>query len=264
MIDHKATFDDYLAMPGEHFSSIKEMHRSPAHYRSRVRPADSDALRLGRALHAAILDPSALSVVQYAGKRAGKQWAAFQRENEGKLILTPKQAVEVAAMRASVRAHPHASRLIRNGRPEVSATFELDGVPFKSRVDMVAGDGSLVELKSTRDNHPRQFEREFARRLYHAQMALYRIGLQANDIRCQRAYCITVCKTPPHEVVVFSVDEETMEAGARLVRDWVARLKECERARAWPGMDNGAILTLRIPEWAITEGLPDIEGGDDD
>ena len=72
MIDHKATFDDYLAMPGEHFSSIKEMHRSPAHYRSRVRPEDSDALRLGRALHAAILDPSALSVVQYAGKRAGK------------------------------------------------------------------------------------------------------------------------------------------------------------------------------------------------
>lgn len=260
MIDHKATFDDYLVMPGEHFSSIKEMHRSPAHYRSRVRPSDNDTLRLGRATHAAILDPGSLQVVEYAGRRAGKAWAAFQRDNAGKLILTPAQASEVAAMRASVRAHPHASRIIRHGQPEASITFEVDGVPFKARVDMIGVDGDLIELKSARDNHPRQFEREFARRLYHAQVALYRMGLQANGIPAKKTYCITPCKTAPHEVVVYEVDEETLEAGARVVRDWVARLKDCERRRAWPGMDNGTILKLRIPDWAITEGLPDIDG----
>jgi PDDEXK-like domain of unknown function (DUF3799) len=260
VIDHKATFDDYLLMPGEHFSSIKEMHRSPAHYRSRVRPADNDALRLGRATHAAILDPGSLSVVEYAGIRAGKKWLEFEREHAGKLILTTKQAAVVAAMRASVRAHPHASRLIRGGQPEASVTFEVDRVPFKSRIDMITAGGDLIELKSTKDNHPRQFEREFARRLYHAQMALYRMALQDNRVRCAKTYCITICKTAPHEVVVYDIDEETLEAGARVVRDWVARLKDCEHRRTWPGMDNGSILRLRIPDWAITEGLPDIDG----
>jgi predicted RecB family nuclease len=264
MLKHDVTFDDYLSISGEHFSSIKEMHRSPAHYRSRVRPADSDALRMGRAMHAAVLDPASVRVVEYAGRRIGKAWIAFQQEHVGALILKPDQAAEVEAMRASVRAHRHASRLLRQGRPEVTATFDVDGVPFKSRLDFVTSDGDLLELKSTRDNHPRQFEREFARRLYHAQTALYRMALQANGLPCRKVYCVSICKSAPYEVVVYEISEDAMEAGARWVRDWVARLKECERDRAWPGMDGGAILTLRIPDWALSEGLPDIEGGFDE
>lgn len=263
-LDASMTFDDYLELPGEHFSSIKEMHRSPAHYRSRVRPSDSDALRVGRALHAAVLDPSALQIVEYAGRRIGKLWDAFRQDNAGKLILKSDQAAEVQAMRASVRAHKHASRILRHGQAEVSARFEVDGVPFKSRLDFVCSNGDLVELKSTRDNHPQQFEREFARRLYHAQVALYRMALQANGLPCSKVYCISICKTAPHEVVVYDINEETLEAGARWVHDWVSRLQECERQRVWPGIDNGNILSLRIPDWALSEGLPDIEGGFDE
>lgn len=259
MLDHNLSFDEYLDLPGEHFSSIKEMHRSPAHYRSRVRPTDSDALRMGRALHAAILDPSALQIAEYAGRRIGKAWDTFRQDNADKLILKPDQASEVQAMRASVRAHKHASKLLRTGNAEVSSQFEVDGVPFKARLDFVCSNGDLVELKSTRDNHPQQFEREFARRLYHAQVALYRMALQANGRRCAKVYCIAICKTTPHEVVVYDISEETIETGARWVRDWVSRLKECERQRVWPGIDNGNILTLNIPTWALTEGLDDID-----
>lgn len=259
-ISHNVIFDDYLALPGEHFSSIKEMHRSPAHYRSRVRPADSDALRTGRALHAAILDPTSIDIVEYAGRRYGKAWDDFRQEHDGKLILKPEQASDVRAMRASVQAHRHASRLLQHGRAEVTARFEVDGILFKARLDFVCSNGDLIELKSTRDNHPHQFEREFARRLYHAQVALYRMALHANDVTCRNVYCISICKTAPFEVVVYEISEETIETGARWVRDWVSRLKECEKNRVWPGIDNGNILTLRIPDWAVSEGLPEIEG----
>jgi hypothetical protein len=259
MLDYGLSFDDYLGLAGEHFSSIKEMHRSPAHYRSRVRPADSDALRGGRAFHGGILDPGALRIVEYAGVRRGKEWAAFRAAHTDALILTAAQATDVGAMRASVRAHKHASRILRDGRAEVSAQFDVDGVPFKSRLDFVCSNGDLVELKSTRDNHPQQFEREFARRLYHAQVALYRMALQANGVRCAKVYCIAICKTPPHEVIVYDISEETIETGARWVRDWVSRLKECERQRVWPGIDNGNILKLNIPHYALVEGLADID-----
>jgi hypothetical protein len=263
-IHHSLSFDEYLDLPGEHFSSIKEVHRSPAHYRSHVRPSDNDALRIGRALHAAVLDPGAVQVVEYAGVRRGKDWEAFKAKHAGKLVLKPEQASEVEAMRSSVRAHKHASRILRNGSAEVTAQFDVDEVPFKARVDFVTSDSALVELKSTRDNHPRQFEREFARRLYHAQVALYRMALQANGLRCPAVYCIAICKTAPHEVVVYEISEDTIEAGERLVFGWIAKLKECEKARQWPGIDNGNILPLRIPDWALVEGLPDVEGEDDD
>ena len=71
-------FDEYLGLPGEHYSAIKELHRSPLHYRSRTRPADNDALRVGRAIHAHVLDPGSANIVQFDGIRRGKSWDEFR------------------------------------------------------------------------------------------------------------------------------------------------------------------------------------------
>lgn len=253
------SFDEYLALPGEHYSAVKEIHRSPLHYFSRTRPDDSDALRIGRAIHAYVLDPGSVNVVRFDGIRRGKSWDEFKARHSDAVILKPDDLDMVERMRDSVVSHPHAKALLADGSGEVTLQFELDGVPFKSRIDWLASDGTLVELKTTRDVHPRVFEREYARRLYHAQAALYWLGLRENGIDCRNIKCIAVDKNPPYEVVVYRVDQETAEAGARLVYGWIARLKECQETGAWPGVDAGEIVDLRIPDWAITEGLPDVE-----
>ena len=171
------SFDDYLALPGEHYSSIKELRRSPLHYKSRVRPSDSDALRVGRAIHAYVLDPGNANVVQFDGRRFGKSWDEFKAAHSGAVILKPDDLQEVAAMHDSVAMHPHARSWLVDGAGEITCQFELDGILFKARIDWLSSDGVLVELKTTRDVHPHAFEREYARRLYHAQAALYWMGL---------------------------------------------------------------------------------------
>ena len=100
------SFDDYLALRGEHYSSIKELRRSPLHYKSRVRPSDSDALRVGRAIHAYVLDPGNANVVQFDGRRFGKSWDEFKAAHSGAVILKPDDLQEVAAMHDSVAMHP--------------------------------------------------------------------------------------------------------------------------------------------------------------
>jgi hypothetical protein len=258
------TFDEYLDLPGEHYSAIKEIHRSPLHYRSRVRPADSDALRMGRALHSYVLDPGLVSLVQFDGRRFGKSWDEFKAKHAGCVILKPDDLAAVERMRDSVAAHPHAKELLADGAGEITAQFEIDGVAFKSRLDWVTSEGVLAELKSTRDVHPRVFEREYARRHYHAQAALYWIALRECGVTCNKVRCIAVDKNAPHEVVVYRIGQETLEAGARLVYGWIARLKECRESGDWPGVDNGEVINLNIPDWALTEGLPDIDMEADD
>ena len=258
------SFDDYLALPGEHYSSIKELRRSPLHYKSRVRPSDSDALRVGRAIHAYVLDPGNANVVQFDGRRFGKSWDEFKARNAGAAILKPDDLAMVAAMHNSVAAHPHAAQLLAEGAGEATCQFEIDGVPFKARIDWITSEGALVELKTTRDVHPRAFEREYARRLYHAQAALYWIALRECGIDCQAAYCIAVDKSQPYEVVVYRIGQETLEAGARLLYGWIARMKECRGSGVWPGVDGGEIVDLRMPDWALTEGLPELDMEGDD
>lgn len=258
------TFDEYLALPGEHYSKLKEIRRSPLHYRSSPPLADSDALRVGRAHHAYVLDPGSVNVVQFDGRRFGKSWEDFKARHEGAVILKPDDLDTVERMRDSVAAHPFATKLLASGTSEVTLQFELDGVPFKARIDWLADDGTLVELKTTRDVHPMAFEREYARRLYHAQAALYWIGLRECGIDCNQVRCVAVDKKAPFEVVVYRISQEVLEAGTRMIYGWIARLKECRERGVWPGVDAGNVVDLRIPEWALTEGLPDVEMEDDD
>ncbi len=71
-------FEDYLALPGEHFSGLKALDTSPYHYLSQVRPKDTKALRQGRALHALVLTPDVPGVAVYPGPvRNGKAYDAF-------------------------------------------------------------------------------------------------------------------------------------------------------------------------------------------
>ena len=260
------SFDDYLALRGEHYSSIKELRRSPLHYKSRVRPSDSDALRVGRAIHAYVLDPgnANANVVQFDGRRFGKSWDEFKAAHSGAVILKPDDLQEVAAMHDSVAMHPHARSWLVGGAGEITCQFELDGILFKARIDWLSSDGVLVELKTTRDVHPHAFEREYARRLYHAQAALYWMGLRECGVEVVGVCCIAVDKNAPHEVVVYRIGQEALEAGSRLVFGWIARLKECRASGVWPGIDGGKVLDLKIPDWALLEGLPDVEMEDDD
>ena len=250
------THSDYAAAPGVNWSCLKAMQRSPAHYQYRLTHPleDTPAMRFGRAVHCAVLEPDRfpLDFTTFAGRRAGNAWAEFAAVNGDKTILTVEDYERALDVRDAVRAHRVARRLLRWGKPEVSLQWvdPETRVRCKGRLDWLAPGGVLVDLKTTRDIEARTFGRLAERMSYHCQAAFYRSGLIASGAAPAAVYMIAVEVDEPHDVAAYAVDEDVLEVGLMEVRALLHRVKECRRKRRWPG-GYPEVESLDFPQWAL-------------
>ena len=118
-------FSTYRAAAGVNVSSLKELARSPLHYRyakDNPNPTTS-AMSLGTAAHCATLEPERFAaefVTWTGGRRAGKEWDAFKADAEAaqRLILTEDERDTALAIAQAVRACPDAMVYLRHGHAE--------------------------------------------------------------------------------------------------------------------------------------------------
>lgn len=265
------SFADYLKVPGVNWSTLKHLAKSPAHYRQAVdNPGDdTDPRKLGRATHLATLEPERFrsEVVVWEETRRGKEWLAFQAANVGREILTRAQHTAACAISNSVKLHPLARKHLARGDAEVSLSWRWESKPLdgfapcsfdcKGRIDWLAEDGTIVDLKSTRDASPEGFQRECVRYGYHAQLAMYRDGLEAAaGIVGAPVVIVAVENFAPYVVQVYRVGEDALRVGRAHYRDLLARLNVCQLSGEWPGYSEGE-LPLVLPAWA--QGVEDEE-----
>jgi hypothetical protein len=262
LLTNRLSFDEYDALPGEHFSGLKALDTSPLHYNAAIRKNDTQAMRLGRTLHALALDPGSVDYVVWSGDKRGKAWETFKGDHAGSTILTQDELDRALGMRRALNAHPVASPLLAAGHGEVTAAWDLDGVACRARLDWVLPDGGLLELKTTRRIHPVAFSREVVSRLYHAQIAFYSSGLEAaRGERSPRHVLIAAENEPPHDIAVYNVPAEVLDAGWRKVAGWLRTLQDCRASGRWPGVGGSELLDLKLPDWALAEGLPEVDLG---
>jgi exodeoxyribonuclease VIII len=255
-------FDLYCALPGVNVSSLKEMHRSPLHYRhAKLNPrAPSKAMALGTAAHCATLEPDRFAAEFAAwtgGRRAGKEWDAFvaHAESDGLTVITSDEMAAALAIAAAVRACPDAAKYLASGSSEVSMVWDARGFLCRGRVDWlteVDGCDVLVGLKTTRDCRPREFGRQSANLAYHWQWAFYRDGFEAVTGRAPFMVEIVVESTPPHAVAVYIIGEGVMCQGRDEYTAALDELGECQRVGVWPGPVTGE-QELTLPAWAMGE-----------
>jgi hypothetical protein len=255
----------YLAIPSVHFSTLKAADTSALHYRHAVdhARADTAALTLGRILHAAILTPDApIGVAVWDGTRRGKAWEAFEAANGHMTIVTRTQLDTSRAMRAAVLAHPIARALLSEGEGEVTIEWDAGALPSRARLDWLRPNGSIVEVKTTRSIHPRAFAADFARRMYHAQLAFYSRGLTEAQGHGppELPAMIVVESQPPFDVCVYRIGYDSLEAGERKVSEWLRTVEACTTSGRWPGV-GADVMDMRLPDWALGDGLPDVDMG---
>jgi hypothetical protein len=261
----RATYD---AIQAEHFSVLKEMRKSPLHYRHRKEnaPKETPAMLLGRAAHTAILEPMQF-LREYAlfegERRAGKEWEAFKAQHAGKSILKGAEYDLCVAMQQAVRMHPVASRYLARGRAEqvITWTDEETGLFCKARVDWICdvpGLAALVDVKSTNTVDATLFGANAARMGHYAQIAFYARGLRAAGLPMP-AKLIAVEQQPPHDVAVFDVDGDALAAGDEEVRELLGKVLECRASGEWPGR-YAAEQQLRLPAWFYADA-EDAAGG---
>lgn len=261
----RVAHDVYRGWDALNISRLKEIGKSPLQYQHRLlNPRTTEPMRLGSAAHTAVLEPHRF-LAEYAlwdertdsgtvRPRRGKDWEAFQAAQGGRSIVRADEHATAMAMRDAARSHPVAGRYLRAGDAEVAMVWESEPLVkrlCKGRVDWLTRDGScpvLVGLKTARDARPIGFGNAAAKLGYHLQWAFYRDGYEALSGHIARVVEIVVESAPPHDVVVYVIPAEVIEAGREEYVRLGALLAECEASGKWGGSaDEEQILSL--PSW---------------
>lgn len=268
MIRPYVSFEEYSSLKAVSITRLKELARSPLHYRFRLdNPKESAAMSLGTAAHMATLEPMRFGTdIAVWNQRAesgslsprrGKAWEAFQAENAGKLLVSLPEYELAQDIASAVRDHEIAASYLRDGVPEVSMAWETvladrSVVPCKGRVDWLTEIDCrphLVGLKTARDCRPFQFGAAAARYGYHLQWAFYLDGYQQLSGTLPRVIEIVVESEPPHAVVVYEIPEDVLEQGRDEYLRLLDVLVECERSGRWPGPAPKREQVLTLPSW---------------
>lgn len=218
-----------------HFSRLKLMSRSPAHYRVGF-GEPTPAMRFGTLVHTVLLGGD---YAVWEGDRRGNVWKDFEAKHEGRLIVTSKEYQAALQCAEAVRADRVAAPLLE-GKHEQAWAATLYGRPCEGRID-IAGPRATVDLKTTSDASPWRFQRQCLALAYHAQLAWYQDARRALGEDPGEAYLIGVETKAPFAVTVLRITPRALDEGRRITRLWVERLEACELANEWPGYVQSAV-----------------------
>jgi hypothetical protein len=263
-------------------SGLDKIAKSPAHYHyhylntDRPQKEETPALRLGSAIHCAVLEPDAFArryaflndaeiVAEIGGanpRATGKYkaWkAAVELENVDKVVLSAAEYQQCQAMRAAVWAHPMAAKLLSAPGPVEQTYLFTDaasGAACKIRPDKIARideDIYIVDLKSTEDASEREFGRSAFTYGYHKQGAFYLDGYHAATAGKPEAFVlIAVEKTAPFNVGVYFLDDEAVALGRTQYGENCKTYAECTKTGHWPGYGHD-VNNLKLPAYAFSK-----------
>lgn len=255
------TRSNYWTHPGVSQSQLRDLARSPMHYHAKhvARTAvteETPAMRFGSAFHAAVLEPDV-----FASEYVTQSWDA--RTNEGKAardaalasgakVLSEDDAETIAAMVASLRAHPLASLILASRtHTEHPIAWEcpVTGIACKGKPDACAvanGSVSLVDLKTATDADPESFARSIANYAYHVQAAHYCAGWSATIGPVDSFTFIAIEKSAPYAIGVYELSAEAMSRGKARRLALLDQLAECRASGRWPGYQP---MTIELPRW---------------
>jgi hypothetical protein len=247
-------------------SGATSLLRSPAHFYSEFVSGQpqkqTDALRFGKVLHSAILEPTRfrdLAAVQpefgdlrtKVGKEARDAWTATLKPDA--IRCTQAEYEQITAMVNEVWSHPVASNLLKGGLTEPTGFWrdEETGVLCRIRLDALRDDPLIVDLKTTMDASEREAQKAIARYMYHVQTAWYLDGASAIMGAAVKDFVfIFVEKEPPYDVGVYVADARMIEEGRRLCRRALNTYAKCLRSGQWPGCSQEAKV-ISLPPWAF-------------
>lgn len=245
-------------------SRLSRLRRSPAHLLAYMQEpqVETEALRIGRATHAAILEPDDFGTRYVSGpegdrrtKAVREQWDEVEARYGCGYVLKPAEYDLCLKLRDSVHVHSRALGMISGpGQAELSMLWEdADlGVLCKARWDRyspeIAG-GAIVDIKTTRDASAREFERSLFSNGYHRQGAFYLMGAEARKLPARHFVILAVEKEPPYAVAVYRLTEGAIDAGQEQIRPLLAKYAECMAKNDWPGYPD-EVQDIAIPDWA--------------
>ena len=243
-------------------SALDFLRHSAAHYRAwvagEIERKSTKALHLGKAVHAAVLEPERFAR-QYViapdfgdcrrreNKLARDAWRA---EHRGSIILDSETGIAELGMVRSLAAHPAVTALVEGAQTEVTARWEDGEIPCKGRADIDNIELELLaDVKSTEDARADAFSRSVWNYGYHRQDDWYRRGWRALGRPIAAFVFIVVEKSAPYAVALYELDDAARLRGRQENDSLLARLAYHVEHDEWPGFSE-SIEPLSLPRWA--------------
>ena len=251
------TEKEYRAAEGINKSTLWEIRKSPAHYRYLLshQREDTAALKMGRAIHAAVLTPTAYKRewiiipegIDRRTKAGREEYEQFLKLAEGKETISTQDAQIVKAIASAIRKNKSAHDLLKGTRRERPIFWEDDeGNKCKCRIDAMKP-GIIIDLKTTTDASTEAFTREAFKYGYDVQAAHYIEGYQAaNGGKTPVWYFIAVEKAEPYAVNILKAGTDFIDHGAVTRRKLIQLLRKCQEADSFPDYGINEII---MPKW---------------
>lgn len=257
--------DKYHASDGISSTAMKNMLKSPAHYKAyldeRHKFKGSARMDVGSYIHCAVLQPELLTekfIFEPNGLRSNegrptrdhKEW---EKSVGNKIILKQintfrgnYQDWQVANLcAASIMSNKTAMSFINRGNKELSVWWNdpVTDLLCKARGDVV-GDRFIADIKLVSQGATEfQFQRIAANMKYYVQAGHYLNGFQKEDF-----YFICVEPFPPWAVKVNMLNDEFKRKGLGDVRYILNTIKQCQENDEWPAYGD-EIGVVEKPRW---------------
>lgn len=279
------SFEEYRAIDAINKSGLDHFEKSPAHFYAncldpkREVSEPTPAMRLGTAIHTAILEPGEFhdrystpppgapkhpTERQINAKKPSPEtlsaiawWSDFEAKAQGKEILSAEDLYLVSAVATRFRGHPAGATILETGSSEIVLVWvdPIENVLCKARVDWLST--VILDLKSAENASPNEFARSVARYRYHVQAAFYTDGYERlTGDRIPFVFGVPE-KEAPWASAFYSVPDQVLEVGRKIYRRQLARYARCKREERWPSYAE-EIVELRLPAWALKEENHDI------
>lgn len=283
-------FESYHAVDAMSASGMRELARSPWHYRNRVRITPTRSMLNGTLAHCAVLEPDALfdryrvvpedaptrpSQRQWMAKNPNESskaamvwWTQFQQDCGTREIVSAEDFATTKAQLLALEHNRELAEMLRDGDSEVSL-FWIDpdtGVYCKARPDHIPprrnGRRQMLDLKAMADDSPEGFKRSVARMGYHRQRAHYMRGFEVvTGERIDDFVFAVVSSAPPVLASAYRLVDEACQQGDDEVRELLEEYARCSDANHWSAYSPEQRM-IDLPVWAKASGEVEVSYAD--
>lgn len=262
--DHSAVSQSMLKTYVEKplkYEGIYVSHRFPP-------DAETDALRIGKAFHMAVLEPDRFRESVIAAPKCDRRtkegkalFAAFCEASAGKVILSQEELANVQAMADGVFVDDTARDLLEKPREVELPLRWLDaesGIECKAKLDALIADSfsfaCVLDLKSSKDPTPTGFAKSAIEYGYDRQAAVYCRAASLFTGKPAIMAFIAVRSEVPYDCWVYKLSADAppwMQTADRRLSEELAALKHARDTNYWFAPGQHSLNTLVPPGWAL-------------
>jgi len=276
VIDKTISWDDYCNIKRMNPSTLVAGCKSMLRLKRAIDggfPEETKAMRLGTGIHALLLEPEEFESrfcvvpsfnldsenVTGKGERSESKAtsyykakvAEFQSLNQGKCFLDRTQYDQALSCIEALNARKHFRELVHESNKEVTVYGEIEGVPFKGRLDLLHP-ACICDLKTTYD--VAQFGRTFTSLEYAFKLSIYRELVRQNTVGLRDVKVIAQETSGDFDNAMFVVPSDILDNAFNRVLLVVNQYKQALADDVWPGWDRGENeIAIELPYWAKKE-----------